>query len=131
MAAHQCQFDGCAGATMVAPQLGESGADVDPVAGQQGDAIALVVSHRPGQQVAQHHGRGFELITEQPIPGAARGLSQAELEEQFEMIVIGGEHPVVQRLSVVRVGSVFEQQPSKRERVRMRRILDARRRTRR
>ena len=60
-----------------------------------------------------------ERVTEPSAPRAAVTGAEAELEQQLQMIVARLEHPVVERLAVVRVGARLEQQPGERDRVRM------------
>ena len=83
----------------------ERGRHVDAVADQQPDPFGQAVGDGPGQLAAEHLGRGVDGIAEPPAPRPAVAGAQAELEEQLQVVVTGLEHPVVERLAVVRVGA--------------------------
>jgi hypothetical protein len=65
----------------------------------------------PGQLAAEHLGRAAERIAEPPAPRTAVTGAQAELEEELQVVAARLEHPVVQGLAVVRVGTGLQQQP--------------------
>jgi hypothetical protein len=67
------------------------------------------VRDRPGELAADHLRRSVERVAESPAPRAAVSGAQAELEEQLKVVVARLEHPVVERLPVVRVGACLEQ----------------------
>ena len=74
--------------------------------GEQADAGRLAVLDRPAQQVAEQLLGGVERLRAQPSPPHATvAAAEAVLEEQLEVVVVGAEHPVVQRLAVVRLGA--------------------------
>ena len=55
---------------------------------------------------------GVSITLTEPLePDAIAAFAEAELEEQFQVARAAGEHAVVQRLAIIRVGACFQKQP--------------------
>ena len=94
---------------------------VDAVAEQQPHAAGESVMGGADQQILEHLARGGMLRLEQSVPGAAVTRAQPELEQQLDPGVVGIPLTVVERLRIVGVGPVLEQQPGQSQAVGVRR----------
>ena len=74
------------------------------------------------QLPGQHLGRRLGGLAQSALPRTAVAAPEAELEQQLQVTVVGSKHPVVQRLSVVRVGTAGQQQAGQRQRMRVPRL---------
>ena len=94
------------------------GVNVDAMLGQQAHPGELVMRDRPVQLAAQHLGGCSELVAEPRLPRTAIAVAKAVFEQQLEMVVVGLEHAVVERLAVVGVGARIEQHAREHRRAR-------------
>ena len=76
----------------------------------------------PVELAAHHLGRRLGGVAEPLPPDAPVPGTQAVLEEQLEVAVVPPEHPVVERLPVVRVRAAVEEEPGQRLPLRMPRL---------
>jgi hypothetical protein len=93
------------------------------VAGQQRHAIAHPVRDRPRELLSQQHIGRRDEVGDSPSPRSAVAVTEAELEEQSQMLVVVGEHPVVQQLCVARLGTRAEEPAGEHISVAVRRLV--------
>jgi hypothetical protein len=67
------------------------------------------VGNRPVQLAADQLGRRVHGIAEALAPWPAVAGPEAELEQELQVVIARLEHPVVERLGVVRIGTSLEQ----------------------
>ncbi|MDQ1417458.1 MAG: hypothetical protein QOF81_3071 [Acidimicrobiaceae bacterium] len=81
--------------------------------GQEAHPPCQSVGDRPRKLAPDELVWVFEDVAQPSMPGAVSAGPEAELEEKLQVVVVGLEHTVVQRLGVVGVGAAFEQEAAK------------------
>ena len=86
----------------------------EPVSLQERQAAIEPVRLGPVELAAHHLGRRLGGVAEPLPPDPAVTGTQPVLEEQLQVAVVPSEHPVVERLPVVRVRAALEEEPGQR-----------------
>ena len=90
---------------------GERRDQVDAVVDEQPHPVDHAVGDRPRSWPRTSSVGVSSASPSRASPGTAVTGAEAELEEQLQVVVVGLEHAVVERLPVVRIGAGIEQEP--------------------
>ena len=103
---------------------GQRAANVDAVPDEEAGPVEHVVGDRPGELAAHQVARRVQRLGHPGPPGTTVAGAESIPEHQLQMVVTRLEHPVVQRLPVIRIGTGVEQDGGERVFVDVGRLTD-------